>query len=99
MSPSLYDHEVQTVHLLAQHIKRLTETARIEGMVMHHLIGRLASSPRHYKSQTMAEELIRFADQASAGHQQKQTIEQFIKRLPQQPSNDDSFQSVARGNH
>ena len=98
MSPALYDHEIQTVHLLAPHIKRLTETARIEGMVMHHLIGRFASSPKHYKSQTMAEELIRFADQASAGHQQKQTIEQFIKRLPQQPSNDASFHRVVRGN-
>ena len=90
MNPSLYQHEIQTVHLLAPHISRLIADARIEGMVISHLIGRLAST-KHYREQSMIEELIRFADQASAGHQQKQSLEQLIKLLPQQSSNDDSF--------
>ena len=90
MNPSLYQHEIQTVHLLAPHISRLIADARIEGMVISHLIGRLAST-KHYREQSMIEELVRFADQASAGHQQKQSLEQLIKLLPQQSSNDDSF--------
>ena len=88
LNPSLYQHETQTIHLLSPHINRLIEVGRIEGMVISHLVGRFAS-PKHFRAQTMAEELIRFADQASAGHQQRKTIEQFITRLPQQPCHDD----------
>lgn len=91
MSPELYKHEHQTIHLLAPHITKLHEAASIEGKVMMHLMSRLAS-PSNIRCPLMAEELIRFADQASAGHAHKQKLEQFIKRLPKQVSaNDEAF--------
>ncbi len=91
MSPALYMHEHQTIHLLAPHINALKKASSIEGMLMQHLISRLAL-PFKGRCPTMAEELIRFADQASAGHKAKQSLTEFIKRLPKQVSaNDEAF--------
>lgn len=81
MDPRLFQHELQTIHLLAPYVNQLKQNSRIEGMVITHLIGRLAQK-KSFGEQTMAEMLIRFADQTSAAHQAKEKIEQFIKRLP-----------------
>lgn len=83
MDPRLFQHEHQTIHLLAPFIDRLKRTSKIEGMVMNHLLGRIAQK-KPFGEQTMAEMLIRFADQASAANQAKEKLELFIKRLPQQ---------------
>ncbi len=96
MNPGLFKHEHQTIHLLAPHINSLKAVAKIEGLVMIHLLSRLAS-PANIRCPLQEEELIRFADQASAGRAQKQKLEQFIRRLPEQlPSNDEAFDDAVK---
>lgn len=90
MDPRLFQHEHQTIQLLAPFIDRLKKTSLIEGMVMIHLLGRLAQK-KHFGEQTMAEMLIRFADQSSAANQAKEKLDQLIKRLLPKAINDGKF--------
>lgn len=97
MNPAYFQHEHMTIHLLAPHISKLKKSSIEEGLIMMHLLSRFAA-PKSMGSQLMAEELIRFADQASAGHKSKQKIEQFIRRLPKiSAANDSRFASISVG--
>lgn len=79
MPPKLYRHEVRTIFLLAPHIAKLRAEWSKGAWVLEHLLDRMISSPDKRSSCFIGEDLIRYADQASAANQCQKSLTDFMR--------------------
>ena len=79
MPPRLFRHEVQSLILVAPHLKQLADVSPEESWLLTHILDRLISSKSSLDSHFIGEDLIRHADYLSAANQASKSLNDFME--------------------